>query len=40
MSTLAWVLAGAGVTLAALAVWRWRRAGRVLAAILRDEDPR
>lgn len=39
MSTLAWVLAGAGVTLVALAIRRWRKAGQVLDAILRDEDP-
>jgi hypothetical protein len=39
VSALAWLLAGAGVTLATLAVRGWRRAGRTLDAILRDEDP-
>ncbi len=36
MSPLAWVLIGAGVTLAALAVCKWREAGRTLDAILAE----
>jgi hypothetical protein len=42
MSALAWLLIGAGVTLIALGVRGWRKAGRTLDAILaeaRREDP-
>jgi len=38
VSTLAWVLAGAGVALAALAVRSWRKAGRTLDAILAEAE--
>ena len=40
MSAPGWLLAGAGFTLAVLGIRAWRRAGRTLDAILRDEDPR
>jgi len=38
VSTLAWLLAGAGVTLITLAVRAWRKAGRILDAILAEAD--
>lgn len=39
MIVLGWLLVGAGVTIAALGIRGWRRAGRTLDAILRDEEP-
>ena len=40
MTPLAWLLTGLGATIAVRGIRYWRRAGRTLDAILRDEDPR